>query len=146
MKQWDESLELLDQCVQEFPDSPYLPEALYEQGWALQNLGKPDEALALYEQVIAKSNREAAARAQFMIGEIQFQQKKHAEAVKSFFKVAYGYGYPQWQADATYEAGRCFEVLDKKAQAVKQYQELIDKFPQSDKVPLAKERVKALQQ
>ena len=52
-----------------------------------------------------------------MIGEIQFQQKKHAEAVKSFFKVSYGYGYPQWQADATYEAGRCFEVVGKAGQA-----------------------------
>lgn len=142
---WQKSLDLLDRGAKEFTDSPYLPEVLYERGWALQNLGKFDEALAEYDQVVAKSNGEAAARAQFMIGEIQFQQKQHSEAVKSFFKVVYGYGYPQWQADAAYEAARCFEVLQKKAQAVKQYQELIEKFPQSDKAPLAKERIKALQ-
>jgi len=144
LKQWEKSLQLLVNCAESFPDSPHLPEVLYEQGWAQQNLGKPAEATALYEQVIAKTNREVAARAQFMIGEIQFQQKKHAEAIKSFFKVSYGYSYPKWQADATYEAGRCFEVLGKKEQAVKQYQELTTKYPESDKAPLAKKRIEAL--
>ncbi len=49
--------------VEKFPDSPSAPEALYEFGWALQNLGKLDEAVARYEQVVAKTDREAAARA-----------------------------------------------------------------------------------
>ncbi|MGD0897762.1 MAG: tetratricopeptide repeat protein [Thermoguttaceae bacterium] len=142
---WQKALDLLDQAVKDFPDSPCFAEMLYERGWALQNLDKLDEAAAEYDHVLTKTNGEAAARAQFMIGEIQFQQKRHAEAVKSFFRVIYGYGYPQWQADACYEAARCFEVLQKKSQAVKQYQELIDRFPASDKAPLAKERIKALQ-
>jgi TolA-binding protein len=145
LKQWKKSLELLTRCVAEFPQSPYLAQALYEQGWAQQNLGNWDAAVALYTQVIAKSNLEPAARAQFMIGEIQFQQKKHDEAIKSFFKVSYGYGYPHWQADATYEAARCFEVLGKKAQALIQYRKVVEEFPDSDKVPLAKERIEQLQ-
>lgn len=145
LKQWDKSLQLLDECMEKYPDSSYLPQALYEKGWAQQNLGRLDEALLTYADVIARSNGEPAARAQFMIGEIQFQQKKYEDAIKSFFKVSYGYGYPQWQADATYEAARCFEVLRKKSQALKQYQKLLDQFPDSDKVPLAKERIKQLQ-
>jgi TolA-binding protein len=145
LKDWKKSLDLLTRCADEFPESPHLAQALYEQGWARQNLGNVDEAMALYTQVIAKSNLEPAARAQFMIGEIQFQQKKHAEAIKSFFKVSYGYGYPRWQADATYEAARCFEVLGKRAQALTQYKRLVDEFPESDKVPLAKERIEQLQ-
>jgi hypothetical protein len=49
-----------------------------------------------------------------MIGEIYFNKKNHAEAVKHFFKVAYGgFAYPEWQARAQFEAGRCFEVLGK---------------------------------
>ena len=143
-KQWQQAADMLAKCVEQAPDTPYLPEILYEQGWAQQNLGKLDAALPLYEQVIAKTNREVAARAQFMIGEIQFQQRKHSEAVTSFFKVSYGYGYPKWQAEATYEAARCFEVLNKKDQAVKQYHEMIEKYPQSDKIEIAKERLKTL--
>jgi TolA-binding protein len=143
---WQKSLDLLDRAVKEFPDSLYLPEMLYQRGWALQNLDRLEEAAAEYDQVLTKTSDETAARAQFMIGEIQFQQKRHKEAVTSFFRVVYGYNYPQWQADACYEAARCFEVLQKQSQAIKQYQELVDKFPKSDKVPLAKERIKALQQ
>jgi tol-pal system protein YbgF len=145
LKQWDKSLELLIRCIKEFPDSPHMPEALYEQGWTQQNLDKRAEALALYQQVIAKApNREVAARAQFMIGEIEFSEKNHAEAVNSFFKVVYGYSYPKWQAEATYEAARCLEVLQKKDQAVKLYRELLEKYPASDKIPQAKERLQQL--
>jgi TolA-binding protein len=147
LEQWQKSLELVTKCVEQFPESPYSDEALYEQGWAQQKLGKTDEALALYEKVIAASGgggSESAARAQFMIGEIQFERKIHDEAVKSFFKVIYGYSFPKWQAEATYEAARCFEVLKKPTQAVKLYQELVQKYPDSDKVPLAKQRLESL--
>jgi TolA-binding protein len=144
LEQWDRSLQLLTRITQEFPDSASVPEALCEQGWAQQSKGNLDQAVALYEQVVAKTNREVAARAQFLIGEVQFAKKEHSAAVSSFFKVAYGYSYPKWQALATFEAGRCFEVLGKKTQALKQYQELVEKYPDSDKVPLANERIKAL--
>ncbi|MGA2254069.1 MAG: tetratricopeptide repeat protein [Thermoguttaceae bacterium] len=141
---WQKALGLLDRLVKENPDTPYLPEVLYERGWALQNLGRFEEAMGGYQQVLAKSNAEPAARSQFMIGQIQFQQKKHAEAVKSFYLVLYGYSYAQWQADAAFEAAKCFEALHKKSQAIKQYQELIEKFPQSDKVTAAKSRIEVL--
>jgi TolA-binding protein len=149
---WQKALALVDRLVKENPATAYLPQALYERGWALQNLGRFDEAMADYQRVLDgqakssdKSDAEPAARSQFMIGEIQFQQKRYADAVTSFYKV-YEYPYPQWQADAAYEAARCFESLpNKKALAVKQYQELIEKFPQSDKASAAKSRIEALQ-
>ncbi len=143
---WQKGLVILDRLVKESPETAYLPEALYERGWALQNLGRFDEAMGEYQQVLtkSKSNAEPAARAQFMIGQIQFQQKKYAEAITSFYTVL-DYPYPQWQADAAFEAAKCFEALRKPSQAIKKYQELIEKFPQSDKVPAAKSRLEALQ-
>jgi TolA-binding protein len=117
---------------------------MYEKGWALQNLGRDDDALATYEQVIAKTDRESAARAQFMIGEIQFASKKYREAIVSFFKVIAAYGYPKWQADASYEAGRCFEELGYKQKAIEQYEELIKSFPKSDRVEAAQTRLAEL--
>ncbi|HEY5314231.1 MAG TPA: tetratricopeptide repeat protein, partial [Pirellulales bacterium] len=87
---------------------------------------------------------EAAARARFMIGEIQFEKKNHQAALKNFFEVAYGYAFPQWQAAAQYEAGRCFEVLGKPDQARQSYQEVVDKYPGSSQAGLARERLKAL--
>lgn len=145
LKQWEQGLALIDRFVAENPDNEQLPEAMYEQAWAKQNLGQPDEALSLYEQVTARTDREVAARARFMIGEIHFEKKDHREAVRNFFKVAYGYGYPEWQANAHYEAGRCFEVLGKPDQAVSSYQEVVTKFPDSDQAPLAQKRLDELQ-
>jgi TolA-binding protein len=145
LKQWEKSRQWLTKCVAQFPDSSYLPEALCEQARAGQNLGQLDEALALYQKVIASTGREAAARSQFGIGQIQFQQKKYVEAKKSFFKVAYGYSYPRWQAEATYQSGRCFEALGMKEEAIKQYRELLEKYPQSDLSSRAKQRIEELQ-
>ncbi len=144
LKQWKASLDWLSKSSAELPDSKYLPQILCEQAWALQNMDQPDEALKLYEQVIAKTGTETAAKAQFMIGEIQFAAKQHAEAVKSYFKVIYGYSVPRWQSEASYEAGRCFEVLGKQTQAVKMYQELVAKYPNAETTPAAKERLAEL--
>ncbi len=150
-QKWEASLKLLDDAIARLGETAYLPELQYESGWALQNLGKPDEALARYEQVVAQTDREVSARARFMIGEILFEKKQYKEAIRNFFKVAYGYGYPEsppamqvWQANASYEAARCFEVLKMVDQARKSYQEVVNKYPQSDKVPLAKNRLEAL--
>jgi TolA-binding protein len=145
VKQWAKDLSLLNQAVRQFPDSPYLPEILCEQGWAQQNLGKPDEAIRLYEQVIATANNDLPARAQFLIGQVQARQKQPAEAVKSFFKVVYGYSYPKWQAQALLEAAHCLETLHKTPEAIKQYRALIAQYPHSDQAPLAKGRLKELQ-
>jgi len=144
LKQWDKSLKFLTDAAARFPDAELLPEILYEQGRAQQNLGKTDEALRLYQTAAAKTDREVAARALFMIGEIQFERKDHAEAIKTFYQVIYGYSYPEWQANATYEAARCFETLKRPEQAVKLYKELIEKHPDHDKAALARKRLKSL--
>lgn len=144
LKQWEKSLEFLNQCTDQFPDSPYAPQAFYEQGWARQNLGDFDPAIKLYQRAIAIQDGEVAARAQFMIGEIQFAQKDYKEAINSYFKVMYGYSFPTWQAEATFEAARCFEVLKKVDKAVDLYRELVEKFPESTRVALAKERIEKL--
>lgn len=143
---WDTSLQLLQRAAKEFPESQYLPEILCEQGWALQNLGKPDDALPLYESVTAKSNGEAAARARFLVGEVYFGKKNYNEAVRNYFKASYGYSYPKWQAASQYEAGECFIHLGKKEQARKSFQEVVEKYPESDQAGLAKKRIAALGQ
>ena len=76
---------------------------------------------------------------------MQFERKDYAAARNSFFKVSYGYSYPQWQAEATYEAGRCFEALGKNDQAIKQYRELVEKYPQAEQPPAARQRIAELQ-
>ena len=86
-----------------------------------------------------------------MMGEVFFTRKNYDEAIRNYFKVIYGYGddkspapYKSWQANATYEAARCFEVKQNPQQAKKLYNELLSKYPDSDKTPSAKESLKRL--
>ncbi len=101
LQDWKQARTLLESAVAQYPQTPYLPEINYELAWTLQNLDDEAAALKLYEAVTTQTDREIAARARFMIGEIYFNQKNHAEAVRHFFKAAYGYGYPSGKREPT---------------------------------------------
>ncbi len=144
LKDWPKGLDLLLGAQKQFSDSRLLPEILYEQGNALRNLGRLDQAIAAYQATIARSAGEAAARSQLGIGRVQIEQKHYDRAAESFLKVTYGYSFPELQADAAFQAAHCYETLGKKAQALGLYHELIERFPQSEQSPLAKKRLEEL--
>ena len=148
---WAESLSFSEQLLAADPDSPRAPEARYAAAWARQSLGQLDEALAGYRAIASGPRTPLAARAQLMEGEVLFEQGNHKEAIKAFFKTAYGFGEQQapaafhpWQAQATFEAARCFEVLKQPDQARTLYAELVDRYPDSEHVPAARKRLETL--
>jgi len=145
LEKFEKAIELANGLIAGHEESPHVTKAMYQKGRALQQLDRKDEALEVYNEVAKKADGESTAASLFMIGEIQFERKQHQEAIKTFYDVRLNYPFPKWQADATYEAARCFEVLKNVPTAVKLYQELVKKYPDSDKVPLAQERLKALQ-
>lgn len=162
LEQWGVAVEMCGAVIEKFADSAYVPEALYERGWAKQNLKKHDEALADYDQAATRSRGEVGARARFMIGEIQFERQEHETAIKSFLRVMYGYGgenapeaVKAWQGSAGFEAGRCAEVQIQGAsdprgkarfiQDAKTYYTFVaEKHPQHSLAVKAKERLAAL--
>ena len=150
-EKWAESLAIADRFIAAEPTSPQAPQARYAAAWAQQNLGRLDEALAGYRAVADAGRTEIAARARLMEGEVLFEQGNHKEAIKAFFKVAYGFGEKQaplafypWQAQATFEAARCFEVLEQPDKARGLYAELVDRYPNSPQAPAAKKRLDSL--
>jgi TolA-binding protein len=117
MKQWDAAVLLLAEVPKRYADSPYVAEAHYETGYALQNAAKATEALQEYSLAASKSRGEVGARARFMSGEVFFGQQKYKEAIQEFERGMYGFGgenapaeVKNWQAKSAYEAGRCSEV------------------------------------
>ncbi len=148
---WEESLKLAEAFLAAAPDSPRAAEARYAAAWARQNLGRLDEAIAGYRGLAEGPRTELAARARLMEGEVLFEQGNHKEAIKAFFKAAYGFGeqnapapFHPWQAQATFEAARCFEVLGRSDQARTLYAELVERYPTSEHVPAARKRLEAL--
>ena len=124
---------------------------------AFHGLGRVEDALgefrALADEALAADGApgELAARARLMEGEMLFELGRHVEAIAAFFKVAYGFGDRQappafhpWQAQATFEAARCCDVLGKAEQARGLYAELVERHPGSPHVDAARLRLDAL--
>jgi len=146
LNQFEKAIAFLNRCLTKFPAAPEIVQVEFEIGYVHYQRNDFQQAMKHFQEVVGKATDETAARAQFMIGEIQFQQKEYENAVKSFFRVAYGFNSPQWQAAALFESARCFEMLKKPEQAAQMYRELIEKFPQSDRIADAKAKLEVLKQ
>ncbi len=159
-----ESIRFLDALIEQFPDSNYLAEAHLERGRARLKLNQTAEAIADFQQAAQRSREAVGARAQFMLGEIGFQQKRFEDAIKDFQRVMFRYGDEQlppdvrnWQAKAGYEAGRCCEVMVESASspaeravrvadARKFYRYVVETHPDNELAAAAKQRLDALAQ
>jgi TolA-binding protein len=162
LKQYDLAVQMLSEISTKFPDSPYVPEAFYELGFAKHKSGKAEDAMKDYTVAAEKSRTEVGARARFMLGEVLFEQKKFPEAIAEFQRGMYSYGgdnataeVKPWQANCGYEAGRCSEVQIAEAKdatakakliadAVKFYEFVTQKHAESSVAPQAKQRIEAL--
>jgi TolA-binding protein len=164
-EEWAKALKWLEQIPESYPNSEFVPQALYEQGWAKQHLDEKDAAKKLYLTVAEQKPRdELGARARFMLGELYFADKDYAKAVAEFQRVLFGFGGKQaaadvkrWQAQAAFELARCNEVridgaknpAEKQqfiADAKRYYTSVVEDFPDSDKAKPAAQRLAELGQ
>ncbi len=161
IEQWQESSEWLKALKTRFPTSQYLPQVFFQLAYAQQQMDNDQEALELYGQVAGKYRDEIGARSRFMMGEIYFGRRDLAKAISEFQRVMFGFGADQappetknWQAKSGFEAGRCAELLlqtsgperrtDVIGTARKFYEYVLEKHPQHELVPKAKERLEVL--
>ncbi len=162
LNKWQESIDFLNPLIEKHPENYYVAEAYFERGRARQKLNQLDDAIKDFQQAAEKSRDVVGIRAQFMVGEVEFQQKRYADAVKDFQRTMFRYGAEKgpaemhnWQAKAGYEAGRCSEVQIEQAKspslrakyiadAKKFYQYVVASHPQHELVAEAKKRLDAL--
>jgi TolA-binding protein len=148
-EQWDRCLALADRAIAEFPSAGWVADARCERGTALFKLDRLDEAQQELA-AIAGNGQPSGARAEFTLGKIHIARGDYEVALRSFFKVAYGYGdaatpaaIREWQAESLYEAAQCLEDTNRVESARKLYEELVARHPDSAKAPSARQ---ALQQ
>lgn len=144
LQRWPRSEEVFNEYLQRFASSEGWHQAMFGVGWARENQGRHDEAMECYRQVVTKHKGPTAARAQFQIGECLFARKKLEDAVRELLKVDILYAYPEWSAAAIYEAGRCFEAMNKSAEARDQFRTVTEKFHDSKWASMATQRISAL--
>lgn len=146
LEQWGRSEEVLARYLKENADAETWYQAAFGIGWARENLGRHEEAIASYRSVVDRHKGPTAARAQFQTGECLFAMKKYDEAVRELMKVDILYDYPEWSAAALYEAGRCLEKLSKSGEARKQFETVAEKYKGTNWAGLAVKRLGELSQ
>lgn len=137
---WEKSEGAYAAFLKAWPASELWFQAKFGQGWALEQRAKHEGAIAAYREVVEKHEGPTAARAQFQIGECLYAQRKFEEAAAELLKVDVLYAYPEWSSAAIYEAGRCLMESGKRAEAVRQFDEVIERFGDTSWAKLAKEQ------
>ncbi len=143
-----------------YPWSPKVLEANYGIAASLKEQGKGDEAVALLTQIIRAPNAPTELRANAMLlgGFIQKDKGERDAAIDYFIKISAFYeGVPTAAAAGLWEGGQLLELQvtelqtsdpekanKQKAQVLRAYKELTEKFPDSEFAPKAQERLNAL--
>ncbi len=127
----------------QYPQSNLIAKAHFGLGWAAENQKNYPLALDSYRKAIAASPRdETAARSQFQAGECLLATGKFDEAIKEFNNVEVNYAFPAWSSKALLEMGRCLDSKGDKTGAVARYQEVVQKYSETEAAALARQLLK----
>lgn len=120
LKQWDAARQSFESLIGRYGNnSPWVHDARYGIGFALQNQGRFDEAVGAYAQVTQGTPDARAGRAQLQIGLCRAAQKRYDEAGKAFAAVYYTYESPDLKYAAMLEHARIHIEQNKTDEAVK---------------------------
>jgi cellulose synthase operon protein C len=131
-KQFADALAIAAKIEKEFPNFNQQYEADYVIGRCLADQADFEAARNAYAKVIqsaAGAKTETAAMAQWMIGETYFHQKNYEAACKEYLRLEILYAYPEWQAGALLQAGKCYALLGDAKLAAEQYQKILKVYP-----------------
>lgn len=144
-EKWESVLETGANFLEVYPDSANRVRVEFKRAMASFRLKRLEDALAQCEPLLEANDPILTPQTLFLKGEILFAQKQYEQAIQMFYQVIYGVEEPQLQANALFEAAQCFEMLGKTDKALSHYHDLLEKFPKSDKVKLARRKMKKLQ-
>lgn len=118
------ALEYYDNAIRIDPT----PEAFYAKAKLLQDLGKFDEAIALYEQILKQDPKNEFSL--YNLGAIHLEVKKDIGKARDYFTQAIE-ANPKY-AEAYFARGVCYEELDEKKSAYDDYTQCLKLKPNYD--------------
>jgi tetratricopeptide (TPR) repeat protein len=102
--------------------------AVFKAGYALQELGRYEEAIDYYRQALSGAGSELSAEIRYWMGECYAAMGEFSLAVSEFLKVAYLYaGEGMWGVTAELRAASVYEKTGEINEAIKIYNKVIDK-------------------
>jgi TolA-binding protein len=146
---WQEASQIAHTFAQNYPDFPQIYEVDYLLGRCLAAQARFNDARAAYDRVLRSprgGKSETAAMAQWMIGESYFQQQEFEEAIAAYHRVERLFAYPQWQAAALLQAGKCREAQGQWQEALRCYEQLLKQHAETMVADEAEQRVRVVRQ
>lgn len=131
------ALKEFDSVIQSFPESPLIPKAHYNRGWALWELGRYEDCIAAFQTAIQLLNPpEELAVARFKLADAQFQRKEFPAAIANYRAVINQYvNVPNLPArmveQALYQIVRSSLNQGDAAEASKALQQILSQYPNS---------------
>jgi TolA-binding protein len=134
-RQWAEAYEVASAIEARYPGFAEQYEADYVVGRCLASRADFEAARQAYGRVIRSpggAKSETAAKSQLMIAESHFHQKSYDAALRDYLRLEILYDYPQLQAAALLQAGKCHALLGEERQAADVYGRLLKVYPHTD--------------
>ena len=92
LKKYGDKTATLERLVKNYPNSQYVPQALYEIGHTYQQTGSPDKAIGYFDQMIEMyPASDLARRAAVETALIHYQNDNYDEAIRMYKKVINDY-------------------------------------------------------
>jgi cellulose synthase operon protein C len=132
--QYHDAYAIAVQIETDYPRFEQQYEVDYVLGRCLANQADFDAARKAYNRVIgsaAGAKTETAAMAQWMIGETYFHQKDYRAALREYLRLETLYAFPDWQAAALLEAGKCHQRLGEPTPAADLYRQILKDYPKT---------------
>lgn len=133
-QQWGRVLEFVRELEQSYPEFELAYECAYLRGRALAGRGEMTVARRAYQEVLQNglaAGTETSAMAQWMIGETYFHQGDYEQAAIAYERVMEHDSYPQWQARAALQAGKCAELQEDWQRAAAIYANALNRWEES---------------
>ena len=142
LEKWTEALSWFGAARKGHVEAVDLPRVHHGIGVASQNLGRFDSAIQAFEAVAMRYEGGLAAECQFRIGQCHAARKDPAAAVGAWLKVSILHEHPDWVPRSLLEAGKICLASGQNARAVKVFEELIRKHPDSPWIKEARRLLK----
>ncbi|RMF59428.1 MAG: outer membrane protein assembly factor BamD [Calditrichaeota bacterium] len=126
---WDGALQKAREFVKEFPDAPEVDNYRISIGIFLIRLNRYSEAIEYLRKLKFEVSGEQKPEIQFYIGEAYFNAGQYEQAINEFLKIPLLSQKTklQWEASAFYYAGQSYERLGRRKDAIRMYQEIINR-------------------
>lgn len=141
----DLAYKTLDQIVSYYEGTVFSAKAKIELSKLEINRKNYDNALILLKELAEKRLDDIGAQAQYLIGQIYYEQNNINDAIIAFVRVRSVYsGYDEWFTKSLLRLGDCYVKLNDKQQAREMYRAVINRHKTGELAQEANRKLKQL--